>query len=319
LQNCCTFAAMHYLGELISIGVAVSWTITAILSEYASKQLGSITLNMLRMIFTLAFSIILFVIVLGNPLPATGSTKAYLWMTLSGFVGFVMCDYCLMKCYMIIGSRFGQLFMTLSPLSAAFTAWILLDQEMKPMSILAMFITLTGIFISILGRSDKHLLSIKLPLNGIFYAATAAVCQGIGLVISKVGLNYYETSMPTEVLAHTPWILPFCANFFRCIAGLAGFSILMVFNRSFGRLLESFQHAKVQSAVVATTIFGPFVGVAFSLMAVQYAPAGIASTLMALTPIIILLPAHFFFHQKITKKGIIGACISVLGVALFFN
>src|SRR5574344_1352312 len=128
---------MHYLGELISIGVAVSWTITAILSEYASKQLGSITLNMLRMIFTLAFSIILFVIVLGNPLPATGSTKAYLWMTLSGFVGFVMCDYCLIKCYMFLVPSFGHLFMILPPLSPPFTAWFLWEKERNPMSILA--------------------------------------------------------------------------------------------------------------------------------------------------------------------------------------
>lgn len=309
---------MQYFGELISLGVAFSWTITAILSEYASKRLGSITLNMLRMVFALAFSVIMFLVVFGKPLPANGSTEAYCWMALSGFVGFVMCDYCLMKCYTIIGSRFGQLFMTLAPLSAAITAWILLGQKLEPMSIIAMFVTLGGISISILGRGDNHLLSLKLPANGVFYATVAAVCQGIGLVISKVGLDSYQASMPHDVAINTPWMLPFCANFFRCLAGLGGFTILMLFNKSFGKFRHSFRDGKIMSAVVATTIFGPFVGVAFSLMAVQYTAAGIASTLMALTPIIILIPSHYMFHQRITWKEIMGACISVVGVAMFF-
>jgi drug/metabolite transporter (DMT)-like permease len=53
-------------------------------------------------------------------------------------------------------------------------------------------------------------------------------------------------------------------------------------------------------------------------MAVQYTDAGIASTLMALTPIIILLPSRWFFHQPITWRTVIGAVISVIGVSLFF-
>ena len=68
----------------------------------------------------------------------------------------------------------------------------------------------------------------------------------------------------------------------------------------------------------ATTIFGPFVGVGFSLMAVQYTSAGIASTLMALTPIIIILPSYWLFGQKITWKAVLGAVISCIGVSLFF-
>ena len=53
-------------------------------------------------------------------------------------------------------------------------------------------------------------------------------------------------------------------------------------------------------------------------MAVQYTGAGIASTLMALTPIIILLPSRWLFHQQLTWRAVVGAVISVLGVGLFF-
>lgn len=303
---------MAFLGELISIGVAFSWTATALLSEYGSKRMGNLTLNVLRMSLTLIFSLILFWYSTGSPTPAGGSVEAYGWMLLSGLVGYVIGDFCLFQCYIIIGSRFGQLFMTLAPLSAALTAWITLGQHMAPKSILAMLITLLGISISVLGRGERHRLSLKLPLNGVLFAIGAALCQGVGLVLSKIGMNHYDTGTIPD------WLVPFSANFFRCIAGIIGFTILMYFRQGFRPLRQAIHDAKGMTVATTTTIFGPFVGVGFSLMAVQYTSAGIASTLMALTPIIIILPSYLLFREPITWKSILGALISVFGVSLFF-
>lgn len=305
---------MNYLGELIAIGVAFSWTATALLSEYGSKRMGNLVLNVLRMALALLLGMILFWVVTGSPLPLNGSMEAYGWMLLSGVVGYVIGDYCLFQCYIIIGSRFGQLFMTLAPLAAAFMAWMSLGEQMTPMSILAMLVTLTGIAISVLGRDEKHHVSLKLPLNGVLFAVGAAICQGVGLVLSKIGMNYYEASVPSQ----EAWLLPFSANFFRCIAGLVGFTLLLYYKEGLIPLKEALHDKISMTAATTTTIFGPFVGVGFSLMAVQYTGAGIASTLMALTPIIIILPSYWLFRQPITLKGVIGALISVVGVSLFF-
>jgi len=304
---------MHYLGEFISIGVAFSWTATALLSEFGSKRLGNLTLNVLRMALALLFSVVLFGVVTGNILPPGASAEACGWMLLSGLVGYVIGDFCLFQCYIIIGSRYGQLFMTLAPLSAALMAWVTLGQQMTLMSILAMLVTLFGISISVLGRGEHHKVSLKLPLNGILFAIGAAVCQGVGLVLSKIGMDYYEpsASMPE-------WLVPFSANFYRCVAGIIGFTFLLYFRDGIGPLREAMHDKKGLYVATATTIFGPFVGVGFSLMAVQYTAAGIASTLMALTPIIIILPSYWLFHQKITWKAVVGAFISVIGVSLFF-
>jgi len=64
--------------------------------------------------------------------------------------------------------------------------------------------------------------------------------------------------------------------------------------------------------------FGPFLGVSFSLVAIKYTEAGIASTIMALVPVFIILPAVIFLKQKVTLTEILGAVVSVAGVALFF-
>ena len=308
---------MTYLGELISIGVAFSWTATALLSEFGSKRLGNLTLNVLRMALALLFSLVLFGVVTGHPLPMGVPGDACGWMLLSGLVGYVIGDFCLFQCYIIIGSRFGQLFMTLAPLSAALMAWVTLSQQMKAMSVVAMLVTLFGIGISVLGRGEHHKLSLKLPLNGVLYAIGAAVCQGVGLVLSKIGMDHYDMAALAD-LGIPEWLVPFSANFYRCVAGIIGFTLLLYFRDGMAPLREAMHDRKGLTVATATTIFGPFVGVGFSLMAVQYTAAGIASTLMAMTPIIILLPSYWLFHEKITLKAIVGAFISVIGVSLFF-
>ena len=308
---------MTYIGELISIGVAFSWTATALLSEFGSKRLGNLTLNVLRMALALVFSLVLFWVITGNPLPAGVSSEACGWMLLSGFIGYVIGDFCLFQCYIIIGSRYGQLFMTLAPLAAALMAWITLGQQMKPMSVMAMLVTLLGIGISVLGRGERHKISLRLHLNGVLFAIGAALCQGIGLVLSKIGMDHYEAAALAE--AGIPeWLVPFSANFYRCIAGIIGFTLLLYFRGKMGDLRDAIHDCKGMAVATATTIFGPFVGVGFSLMAVQYTAAGIASTLMAMTPIIILLPSYWLFHEKITWRAVLGAIISVVGVSLFF-
>jgi drug/metabolite transporter (DMT)-like permease len=202
--------------------------------------------------------------------------------------------------------------MTLAPLSAALMAWVTLGEQMTSRGFLAMLVTLTGISISVLGRGEHHKVSLKLPLSGVLFAVGAAVCQGVGLVLSKIGMAHYDTAQTAE------WLIPFSANFFRCIAGIVGFLLLHYFREGMAPLREALHDRKGMAVATATTIFGPFVGVGFSLMAVQYTSAGIASTLMALTPIIIILPSWWLFRQPITWKAVLGAVISVVGVSLFF-
>ena len=169
--------------------------------------------------------------------------------------------------------------------------------------------------ISMLNQSNK--LSLKLPLAGVLFAIGAAVCQGVGLVLSKIGMDHYEAAMLAEA-GMPEWLVPFSANFYRCIAGIVGFGLLLYLRDGTKPLREAMHDRKGLGVATATTVFGPFVGVGFSLMAVQYTAAGIASTLMAMTPIIILLPSYWLFHEKMTWRAVLGAVISVFGVSLFF-
>ena len=308
---------MQYIGEIISLVVAFSWTITALFAEVGSKRLGSLQMNVIRMLLSLLMLGATLWWFTGSPYPLYADGQAWLWLSLSGFVGYLLGDYCLFNSYIWIGSRFGQLFMTLAPPTAALFGWILLGETLAWNALLGMLVTLTGIGISVLNKGTSNKLSLKLPLKGVLFGIGAGVGQGVGLVLSKVGMNYYEMSIPVGEEIVTD-LLPFASTFIRAVTGAVGFLCLMGFQKQFHTLATSVRDFKGMNAAVWATITGPFIGVSLSLMAVQYTEAGIASTLMALTPVFIIWPAHFFFGQKVTFKEVIGACISVAGVSLFF-
>ena len=309
---------MQHLGEIISLIVAVSWTVTAIFADKASHRLGSMTTNVIRLVLASLFLAILLWMTLGHPYPVFADGKAWLWLGLSALVGYVFGDWCLFNCYLSIGARFGQLFMTLAPPMAAIAGWALLGEALTWKSILAMAVTLSGIAISILSRGEGHTVKLTLPLKGVLLGLGAGAGQGVGLVLSKIGMQHYEAAVPASAPELMDTMLPFASTMIRAVIGSIGFIALMALQKELPRLRAAFHDRKGMSYALILTLFGPVFGVSLSLMAVQYTDAGIASTLMALTPVLIILPYAVMYKQPVRLKEILGVAVSMAGVAMFF-
>ncbi|MBO5582039.1 MAG: DMT family transporter [Bacteroidales bacterium] len=309
---------MQHLGEIISLIVAVSWTVTAIFADKASHRLGSMTTNVIRLTLASFFLAILLWITLGHPYPVYADGKAWLWLGLSALVGYVFGDWCLFNSYLSIGARFGQLFMTLAPPMAAIAGWIMLGETLTWKSMLAMAVTLAGIAISILSREEGHKVKLSLPLKGVLLGLGAGTGQGVGLVLSKIGMQHYEAAVPAGAPALMDTMLPFASTMIRAVIGMLGFLALMALQRDLPKLAAAVHDRKGLTYALILTLFGPVFGVSLSLMAVQYTDAGIASTLMALTPVLIIIPYAILYKQKIRLKEIIGVTVSMVGVAMFF-
>lgn len=310
---------MQYLGEIISLGVACSWTVTALVSEIGTRRIGVLNFNVWRLGTALLFTAVMVYALTGKVGPAYAGWETWMWMGLSGFVGFFLGDYCLFKSYIYISSRYSQLFMTLAPAAAAIAAWVTLGETMTWKNILAMTITLSGIAMTVLAKGDDGKgLSFNLPWKGMLYAIGAGLGQGFGLVLSKIGMEHYEADIPAVMASEMESVIPFSANMIRCVIGFVCFLLVVLLGKGGKVLAGNVKDKKAMKMMLTAVMFGPFLGVGFSLMAVQYTNVGIAQTLMALTPILIILPSYWIFKQPVTLKGVIGACVSVVGAALFF-
>ena len=295
---------MPYKGEFAALLTALLWTATAISFEIASRRVGSLAVNVIRLSFAFVYLFVFTWIYRGQPLPLDASLHAWIWLLLSGLVGFVFGDYFLFRAFGIMGSRTTMLIQTLVPPITAFTGLFLLGERMIPRHLLGMALTMGGIALVVLNRSNSNgKLGLSFPVKGLLFALAGALGQAMGLVLSKVGMGSYD---------------PFASTQIRIIAGMTGFIGLTLALGKWGVVRNALPNRVAMRGIVAGSVFGPFLGVSFSLLAIQNTQAGIASTLMALTPVLIIAPSAMVFRQKVTWKEVAGAVVSVSGAALFF-
>ena len=178
--------------------------------------------------------------------------------------------------------------------------------------------TLCGIAISILSKGDRKQVHLTLPLKGVLLGLGAGIGQGVGLVLSKVGMEHYAAVIPSYAPSNMETMLPFASTMIRAVIGGAGFLVMMTIQKKTRELKAATHDRKGLEYALIMTLFGPVLGVSLSLMAVHYTSAGIASTLMALTPVFILIPYAFIYHQRIKAREVLGVAVSMAGVALFF-
>ncbi|MDX9729558.1 MAG: DMT family transporter [Bacteroidales bacterium] len=299
---------MNYItshtGEFAALAVAIFWTITALAFESASRKVGSLTVNILRL--SLAFFFIGFFTLIsrGHFLPVDASMHNWLWLALSGVVGLVLGDYYLFRSYPLIGSRFSMLIMTLAPPLAAIFGYFILGESLNIMQMAGMIIVIFGISLAIFNKPVRgERLSFKIAPAGLLFAFIGALGQGLGIVLSKYGMEGYD---------------PFASTQIRIIAGVIGFSIVITAMRRWSNVVAAIKNPPAMKALMLGAFFGPFLGISFSLLSVKHTQAGIASTIMAIVPVLILAPAAWIYKEKITAVEITGAIISVAGVAFFF-
>jgi drug/metabolite transporter (DMT)-like permease len=297
------FISSHY-GEFAALLTAFFWTVTSLAFESAAKKIGSLALNIIRLVIGFTFLSLYNLISRGILFPSDATVFNWAWLTLSGLVGFVLGDLFLFKSYTIIGSRFSMLIMTLVPPITTFFSWILIGEKLKILHLAGMTLTFSGIAIAIFNRNGKgEKLSLKLAPRGILLAFGGAVGQALGLVLSKIGMADYD---------------PFASTQIRVIAGMVGFSVLITVMARWNSVFSGIKNKDGIASASLGAFFGPFLGVSFSLVSVKYTEAGVASTIMALVPVLIIAPAIILYKQKVTLAEIIGAIISVCGVAVMF-
>ena len=292
------------IGELAALGTALCWTIVGITFESAGKKVGSLSVNYIRLIFGFIFISLYAFLTRGLIFPVDANSSNWIWLSISGFIGFFLGDMFLFQAYVEIGSRISSLIMAASPPIAALLGYLLLKERLRPISILGMGITIIGIAIVILSKdTDEKKVKVNHSIKGLVYAVLGAVGQSIGLILSKVGMGDYNPLAATQI---------------RIITGFISFTVLFIVLKKFGELKIALKDRNAMKTIAFGSFFGPFIGVTLSLLSLQYTSAGISSTITSITPITIIPFSIMIFKEKIKPKEILGAIVSVVGVGLLF-
>lgn len=271
----------------------------------ATREFGSQVTNRLRVVLALVALILINAVLYGKPIPYDAGLDRWGWLALSGVVGLALGDAFLFSAYRYIGPRLGLLLLSLAPVFGAFAAWAFFGETLSPVQILGIVITLGGISWVVLVRDESGTQNRRDWRKGVLFGVLAALGQALGLVLSKQAMGNDFS--------------PFAATLIRMIAAVASLWILAAFQG---------QAVKTVKTVLATpkglrwaifgAFFGPVFGVSASLLAVQHTAVGVASTIMALPPIIMLPISYFFYKEKLNWQSVLGTLVAISGVALLF-
>jgi drug/metabolite transporter (DMT)-like permease len=234
------------------------------------------------------------------------SFSQYLYLAVSGFIGLVFGDTFLFRSFQQIGARLSMLIMSSAPAISAILAYFVLGELLSPWGILGIAITISGITLVVLERPDTSSSKYKITPLGLWYGFLGAVGQGTGLIFARMAFNVGE-------------INGFVATFIRILSSVIVLVPLVLFTDRYKDPVGVFKaDPRAFGLTVTGSILGPFFGITFSLIAVAHAKVGIAATIMATVPILMLPLVHFLYKESLSWKSITGAFLAVAGVGLLF-
>jgi drug/metabolite transporter (DMT)-like permease len=297
-------APFPHAGELAALATACCWTASALAFEAAGRRVGSLSLNLIRLVPAMVLLSVYSWLVRGVAFPVDASAHAWLWLSLSGLVGFTVGDLCLFRAFVRVGARVSMLLMATVPLITTLFGLLIMGELLSARQLLGMVLTVVGVSsVALERRPDAAGRMQRLPLDGILLALGGAVGQALGLVLSKVGMGAYDAFASTQI---------------RVLAGIVGLSVVFTVIGWWPRVRRALAD---RSAMVSTGIgafFGPFLGVSLSLVAIKYTYAGVAATLMALVPVLIIPVSVLVLRERVSRLAVLGAVVAVTGTALLF-
>lgn len=298
---------MPFIGELAALATSFFFSIGPTFFTLAGRLVGSAVVNRTRLLVALVYLLVTHWILYGTPLPMDADPARWFWLGLSGVIGFVLGDAALFQAFIQLGTRLTMLIFATNPIVAAILAWVFLEETLTLTQIIGMLITLAGIGWVMLeqNNSGQEISQRKIYAGGILLAFLAAVGQAGGAVTAKMGLYGDFPTLSGQIMrVSIGTLLIWIFSFLRGSAK--------------GTLATLKEKPKAIQHILIASFIGPYLGVFFSLVAIQNAEIGIASTLMSLQPIILIPIGFYFFKEKITWRAVAGTVIALAGVAVIF-
>lgn len=286
------------MGEGLALAAAFGWVGSSVFLERASKETGTLAVNLIRLIVAMFFLGIITYLKRGLVLPLDVTKESFKFLSISGLFGLFLGDFFLYKSYIKIGPRITLLVMTFTPIAVSILSFFILGEKMEGFKILGVVLTIIGITVVILRKkNDKEFSKV-----GFGCALLAMLGESLGIIFTRLGSIDYDSFATIQV---------------RTIPAILAFIIYISLKKEWSNIKEGVINKKGMIYIVLGTIVATL-GVTALVEAMKYANVGIVSTLAATSPILIIPISIIFFKEKVSILEGIGALVSFAGITIFF-
>lgn len=291
----------NYIGEISALGAGICYAVIAVYFEKAGKRVGSSNVTLTRTIIGLIL-LTAYNIVVHQTLVISLPIENFMILSLSGAIGFAIGDILLFEAFVRIGSRITMLIYCSVPFFTTILASIILNETMTIKQFLGMIAITIGIALVILKKNGKNV-KINYSKSGVIFVVSASILQAVVNIMSKVGAQQND---------------PFSITQIRMISALVVLIVICILRGKLSDYKISIKNSEANKEILVGSIFGPFLGVSLSLLSLQYVNPGVASTLMSITPIILIPYAMYVKKESVNKMDIVGSIITFAGISAMF-
>jgi drug/metabolite transporter (DMT)-like permease len=302
-----TLPASVGVGELCGVLAALTWSVSALLFSRLGARMSGGAMSLGK---TLSAAILLtsthlaLAAAQSAPLvpPALAERPGAL-LAISAIVGLTLGDTALFGAMTLIGAPRALLIHASAPVFATFGGMAFLAERPDTRSMVGVLVTVAGIAIVVSVRAGGREVSQRNARIGLVLGLIAAVGQAAGSLLSR-------RAMQGDVA-------PLAAASFRLLVGGGALFLVAVPTGHTRRWIAELSHQRQWLKVAGASFIGTYCGLWLAQTALQRASsAGVASTLLATTPVFLLPLAHVTGSERMTLRASVGVLVALLGVAL---
>lgn len=286
-------------GCLVALLSAVAWALCSILFRKIEDKVSPQGTNLAKCLLGIFYLGFLFLFLGFQPV----SVHNFLLLGVSGLLGIALGDTFFFKALLCLGPQLTLLLETLGPVFTVFLAVLILHETLSLSAWSGIFLTMAGIAL-VLWKDSARKEGRKNLLLGILYALISTLCSSFGVILAKMGVSSGSALQ---------------ATFIRLLWGLVGLSLWGLIRFEIKNWLAPFREPRLLRLVLVSVFIAIFGGFWFSMAALKYTEASIATILSSTTPLFVLPLAAFILKKKISPVEAIGAAVAVLGVILILT
>ncbi len=286
------------IGILSAFGAATSWTYACFIWRSQTQKYKTIDINLIKniiafLVFTPAFIII----------SSTTELKNIFILLVSGIIGIGLGDTFYLKSLQTIGTRKTLSVETLSPLMAAFSGKIFINEDLTIKSWVGVIIVSISLFIILKKgnnfKDENSPFSEKNNFKIFAFPFLSVLCAVLGGLFSR--MVFLQSNLS-----------PFISTEIRLLGAIIFLITLKGFKINF--FLKNIEK-KEQKRFLLSILLGTNIGILLQQIVFKTLPIGIGWALLSTSPVISLLFAKNE-EREITKKIIFFTCFLFFGLTL---
>lgn len=288
---------MAFWGILSALLSACSWAFGTITFERIGKAIPFVGITFLKGVFSILLMIVLILF-------TEGLYKIGWWefsfLSLSGIIGIAIGDSLFFKSLQDLGAKVQVIFFLLGQVLTMVLSLLFLGEILTAEQYIGASILLGGVVVTTWGTQTNH----PNKSRGIILGLLSMLCFSISAIMVKAAI------------ADVPVIT---ATFYRMLFGTIFTLGYGVASKNFKSWITPLRDRKLCGLFILNVVVITYGGFLLSMAAIKFISVSLASVLSATEPLFVLLLAFIINKDTATKRELIGAAITLIGLFLIIN